>query len=95
MRLRFLGVVAMLLSASVALADGCYIPKRAVRKFPEIPAQRAVLSWAHGVETLVISSALDSEAQKLGWIIPIPFAGLAKKGLALLRFMLIGPHMPS
>jgi hypothetical protein len=67
-----LGVVAVWLSAAVALADGCYIPKRAVRKFPDIPAQRAVLSWTGGVETLVISSALDSEAQKLGWIIPIP-----------------------
>jgi hypothetical protein len=72
MRLRSIGVIAFLLSASVALADGCYIPERAVRKIPEIVAQRAVLSWKDGVETLVISSALDSEAQKLGWIIPVP-----------------------
>ncbi len=72
MRLRYLGVIAYLLSASVAFGDGCYIPERAVRKIPEIVAQRAVLSWKGGVETLVISSALDSEAQKLGWIIPVP-----------------------
>ncbi len=72
MRLPSFGVVAVLLSASVALADGCYIPERAVRKIPEIPSQRALLSWKDGVETLVISSALDSEAQRLGWIIPIP-----------------------
>ena len=63
---------AYLLSASVAFGDGCYIPERAVRKIPEIAAQRAVLSWKDGVETLVISSALDSEAQTLGWIIPVP-----------------------
>lgn len=72
MRLRYLGFIAFLLSASVAYGDGCYIPERAVRKIPEIVAQRAVLSWKDGVETLVISSALDSEAQTLGWIIPVP-----------------------
>ena len=44
----------------------------AVRKIPEIVAQHAVVAWKDGVETLVISSALDSEAQTLGWIIPVP-----------------------
>jgi hypothetical protein len=72
MRLKYLGVVAVLLFASAARGDGCYIAERAVRKIPAIPAQRAILSWKDGIETLVISSALDSEAQKLGWIIPIP-----------------------
>ena len=72
MRRQYLGVVTVLLFASSALGDGCYIPERAVRKIPEIPAQRAILSWKDSVETLVISSSLDSEAQKLGWIIPIP-----------------------
>ena len=72
MRLRYLGVIAFLLSTSVAWGDGCYIPERAIRKIPEIAAQHAVLSWKDGVETLVISSALDSEAQRLGWIIPVP-----------------------
>ena len=43
-----------------------------MRKLPAIPAQRALLSWKDGVETLVIASALDSEAEKLGWIIPVP-----------------------
>jgi hypothetical protein len=71
-RLHYLGVLAVLLSASAARGDGCYIPEKAVRKIPEIPAQRALLSWKDGMETLVISSALDSEAQKVGWIIPIP-----------------------
>ena len=72
MRLRYLVVIAFLLSGSVAWGDGCYIPERAVRKIPEIVAQHAVLSWKDGVETLVVSSALDSEAQTLGWIIPVP-----------------------
>lgn len=72
MRVHCFGVVAVLLFASAALGDGCYIPERAIRKIPEIPAQRAILLWKDGIETLIISSALDSEAQKLGWIIPIP-----------------------
>ena len=65
-------VVAVLAFASDVFGDGVYIPERAVRKIPEIPAQRAVLAWKDGQETLVISSALDSESQKLGWIIPLP-----------------------
>jgi hypothetical protein len=58
--------------ATFAFADGCYVPERAVRKIPEITTQHAVLSWKAGVETVVISSALNSEAQTLGWIIPVP-----------------------
>lgn len=72
LRLQSLGIVIVLAFASLAFGDGCYIPERAVRKIPTIPAQRAVLSWKDGQETLVISSALDSESQKLGWIIPLP-----------------------
>jgi hypothetical protein len=72
MRLRYLAIVAFLLPASLAFGDGCYVPERAVRKIPEITAQQAVLSWKDGIETLVISSALDSKAQTLGWIIPMP-----------------------
>ncbi len=65
-------MLTVCLAARVALADGCYIPAQAVRKVPAIPAQRAVVAWKDGVETLVVSSALDSEAQQLGWIIPLP-----------------------
>jgi hypothetical protein len=60
------------ISTAVSLADGCYIPPKAIRKIPEIPSQRAVICWKDGTETLVISSALNSEAQELGWIIPLP-----------------------
>jgi len=72
MRVLLLGLIAMLLMASVALADGCYMPEQAIKKIPEIPAQRAVIAWRDGAETLVVSSALDSESQRLGWIIPLP-----------------------
>jgi len=54
------------------MADGCYFPEVATKKIPSIPVQRAILTWKDGAETLVISSELDSESQKLGWIIPLP-----------------------
>jgi len=55
-----------------AFADGVYLPDRAVRKLPGIPTQRALLSWRDGTETLLIASALDSESQRLGWLVPLP-----------------------
>ena len=64
--------VCILTGAALVRADGCYMPTRAIRRIPTIPAQRAVIVWRAGVETLVISSALDSESQQLGWIIPLP-----------------------
>ena len=54
------------------MADGIYMPERAVQKLPEIPSQQALIVWRDGVETLVIASELDSQAQSLGWIIPLP-----------------------
>lgn len=53
-------------------ADGCYFPERAIQAIPAIPTQRALLVWRDGVETLIVSSELDSKAQQLGWIIPLP-----------------------
>ncbi len=72
--LRLLGFItfAFGLLLSSAFGDGIYIPSKAYRKIPEVPAQRAILKWKDGVETLVISSTLDSESQELGWIIPLP-----------------------
>jgi hypothetical protein len=68
-------LVLMLVSfilPGLSFADGCYIPVQAIKKIPEIPSQRALLVWKDGKETLIISSALDSKSQELGWIIPLP-----------------------
>ena len=62
LRLHCLAIVVVSALASVAFGDGCYIPEQAVRKVPAIPSQRALLSWKDGQETLMISSALDSES---------------------------------
>ena len=69
---RIASIFVLCLLTSYVWADGCYIPAKAILKIPEIPAQQAVVSWKDGTETLVIASALDSESQKLGWIIPLP-----------------------
>ena len=53
-------------------ANGCYIPEKVYRKLPDIPAQRALVRYENGAETLIIESTLDGEGQKFGWIIPVP-----------------------
>ncbi|TAN41342.1 MAG: DUF2330 domain-containing protein [Nitrospirae bacterium] len=58
--------------AETVWADGFYIPDRAYRKLPEIPTQRAILSYKDGIETLIIESALSAEGQSFGWIVPLP-----------------------
>ncbi len=52
------------------LADGFY--KTANATLPSITGQRAIIKHKDGVQTMVIESALDSEAQELGWIVPLP-----------------------
>ena len=55
-----------------ARADGCYIPEKAIQKLPEIPAQRALLSFRDGKETLIVESALEGPGKRFGWVIPVP-----------------------
>jgi hypothetical protein len=55
-----------------ARADGCYIPEKAIQKLPEIPAQRALLSFRDGRETLIVESALEGQGKRFGWVIPVP-----------------------
>ena len=47
-------------------ADGCYIPEKAVRKLPEIPGQRAVVSFKDGRETLIVESRLEGQGRRFG-----------------------------
>jgi hypothetical protein len=66
-------LVFLLLSGAERLcADGCFIPDVAYAKLPAIPAQRALLTYKDGIETLVIESSLDAEGQSFGWVIPLP-----------------------
>lgn len=72
--LLFILAGSWLVPTPMVLADGCYIPAKAIKKLPSIPSQRAIVAWQEGTETLVISSTLDSAAQRLGWIVPVPNA---------------------
>ena len=56
-----------LIQSVCGFADGCYFPARAVKTIPSIPTQRALLVWRDGVETLIVSSELDSYAHELVW----------------------------
>jgi hypothetical protein len=65
------GFLVLALSGA-ARADGCYIPERAIQKLPEIPAQRALVAFRDGRETLIVESALEGQGRRFGWIIPVP-----------------------
>jgi len=68
----FIGAVTCLGAAHVALADGAYWPARAFPKMPEIPAQRAIVAYRDGIETLIVESAVTSESERVAWILPLP-----------------------
>lgn len=55
-----------------SLGDGCYIPPAAFKKLPEIPLQRAVLTWREGQEKMVVESTFKGEGDTFGWVIPLP-----------------------
>jgi hypothetical protein len=49
-----------------------YWPEIAHPVMPKIPSQSALVVYRDGVETLVVESTLDAEAQSLGWVVPVP-----------------------
>lgn len=73
-RLVCLAVVCLsvALSASPAAADGCKMPEVAFATMPEIPAQRAMIVWKDGVETLVVETAFTTASPTVGWVLPLP-----------------------
>ncbi len=69
---RILAACAILTLAPGALADGKYLPLVAYPKTPEIPAQRAILAFRNGQETLIVESAVQTDSPRVGWILPLP-----------------------
>ena len=61
-----------LLSCIPAHTDGMKFPPSYVTKLPEIPHQEALITYRDGIETLVISSSIDGEGDRFGWIVPVP-----------------------
>lgn len=72
---RMLATVLILCVAYVAppaLADGKFFRRVEVADEPGIAAQRAVLAFKDGVETLVVQSEVQSADTSYGWILPLP-----------------------
>ncbi|MHC4714758.1 MAG: DUF2330 domain-containing protein [Planctomycetota bacterium] len=61
-----------LATAPQTRADGIYYPETAHPTIPAIPRQSALVVYRDGVETLIVESSLDADAQSLGWVIPVP-----------------------
>ena len=66
------GAALFVLAGEHAVADGGFWPAQAFPKMPEIPAQRAIIAFRDGVETLVVESTVASPSPKVGWIVPLP-----------------------
>ncbi len=57
---------------SPTLADGKFFGRMAVVETPGIRAQRGVVAYRDGVETLIVQSDLVGEGDAFGWILPLP-----------------------
>lgn len=53
-------------------ADGKFFQLLEVADEPGIQAQRAVIAFKNGCETLIIQSDIEGEGSSLGWILPLP-----------------------
>ncbi len=71
-RRALLAAALLLALAAGARADGCYFPERAFQALPQIPSQRALLTFRDGQEELLLESVVDGPGQSFGWIIPLP-----------------------
>jgi hypothetical protein len=66
-------VLAILLLATVASADGTYFAQTKISEaHPTIPYQRAVLKFDGKEQTMLIESTLDGPVGTYGWVVPLP-----------------------
>ena len=69
---RVVAALVLVILCGTALGNGVKMPKIGFAKMPEIPRQRALISYRNGVETLVVESAYITDSPEVGWILPIP-----------------------
>jgi hypothetical protein len=55
-----------------AFADGKFFRRLEVADEPGITAQRAVVAFKDGVETLIVQSDIDGAGESFGWLLPLP-----------------------
>ena len=54
----------------LAAADGGFFPETGL-PVPDLPGQRAIISYRDGIETLVIESTVN-QGSRTAWILPVP-----------------------
>ena len=67
-----IAILAMLVMISPARADGKYFRQSNVLAEPEIPSQRAIITFRDGVQTLIVESTVKGQGESLGWVLPLP-----------------------
>ncbi len=65
-------LVVLLGSSESAFADGKFFRRLEVADEPGIRAQRAVIAFKDGVETLIVQSDVEGEDTSYGWLLPLP-----------------------
>ena len=69
--MRHLVVLLLLVLVRGAFADG-KMWLTSTGEMPDMPSQRAFLSWQNGVETLIVESDFSGKAGEYTWLIPVP-----------------------
>ena len=76
-RLRICGAavlfaLALVGTAPVARADGLMMPPVVQNGIPEIPSQRALITFRDGMETMVVETAFSGQGGDVAWLLPVP-----------------------
>ncbi|MCA9249938.1 MAG: DUF2330 domain-containing protein, partial [Phycisphaerales bacterium] len=72
MRLLFGAVSILMLFPAATFADGKFFRRLEVADEPGIAAQRAVVAFRDGVETLIVQSDIENAGESIGWVLPLP-----------------------
>ncbi len=67
-------LIAFLAYSVSARADGKFYQYHTIQQTPNIPLQRAVLTYRDGVERLVIESSFRGDGKQFAWLVPVPAA---------------------
>ncbi len=72
---RLFAILLALFGATSAVGDGKFFGPQNIVDEPGIRAQRAVIAWKDGVQTLIVQSDIavgEKAAKDYGWILPLP-----------------------
>lgn len=68
----FCALCAFVVNVPVVQADGKFYAKDVIP--PDIPYQRAVISYQNGEELLILQSKFEGAGKDFGWVVPVPDA---------------------